>query len=154
MELKKVIKMSELPPPLPSQEVAQLPLPVVSGENWYSDPQITDRKEISSKSAYLQDIGNSALSSELDISPASKLGVVDGEFRVRRSDGSEEQGWSVRHSTWKDKSTGNIFITVEKPDPENPTGTLVKDVYASDFTSWQEPEKAVESVKSNRKLRW
>lgn len=83
------------------------------------------------------DVGSSALSSEVDISPATKLGVIDGEFNVKRSDGSDEKGWTVVRSAARDNE-GRYSILISKPNPNKPDEDMMKKVPASMFISWQE----------------
>jgi hypothetical protein len=88
-------------------------------------------------------LGDISLPSEVVIAPDAQLGVINGQFNVHRSDGTVEQGWALKTSTWKDKKTGKINVTIEKPDPDSKNGgVLVKVVPAGEFLDWQEDDES------------
>ncbi len=93
--------------------------------------------------------GSAALSSEVDMPPASRLGVTDGQFRVVRSNGEVEDGWTVRSALWKDKN-GSFKVTIEKPDSDVEGGVLVKDIAVKTFLDWQDTENDNPSVSEKK----
>ena len=153
--------MSELPRPLPEsrisrpdwvdQEVMQQVNPVENDGLRNAALSSIDQVSETPQSGAL-DIGSSALSSEVDISPAAMLGVTDGEFSVHRSDGTIENGWDVRTAAWKDKKSGRIMVTVEKPVLGEDGQFDVKDIGIKTFLDWQEPVSAAENSKSNEQI--
>lgn len=120
--------------------------PSISGEGRIEDSGIDRSTGINSEPDITpqMQVGDSALSTEVDISPAGKLGVVDGEFTVVRSDGSKENGWIVEKSLWRD-ANGNIKVTITKPNPDVEGDTLEKIVSASKFRGWQESNQSTDN---------
>lgn len=70
-----------------------------------------------------------------------QLGLVDGQFVVKRSSGEEETGWSVAYPAEVEDSTDRwVKVVRPNPDAEHPHRAISKIVKVDDLLSWQHTE--------------
>lgn len=72
------------------------------------------------------------------LTPAGELGLTDGQFKVSRSNGQIETGWSVGYTH---VGSGNVpYATIGRPDESDPSLYLTRVVRVDKLLGWQHPQ--------------